>query len=673
MKLLQFIPIKLNFLLIVGICLGAQLEIPIALTLIIIGITLMLLGIIFSIPQYRHSISFGIIVALSTICIGVLTISLAQTMPGNNHYTQFEITKSQFWHLKIRKILKSGYNDQYIADVKGIDHKKVGGKLLLSISRDSSFEKLNVDDEIVLWALLRALKPPLNPHQFNYSRYISGMGIYHSIRSSPRGVYKKHDAQRTVVGLAAAARNTISNRLKSYGFQSDELGIIQALLLGERNEITSEIYNSYKDAGAVHMLAVSGLHIGIILLLLDYLLRPLVLLANGKRIKLVLTVFLLWCFAILAGLSASVVRAVTMFSFVAYAMYLNRPGNTFNILSLSMFFILLLIDPMLLFQPGFQMSYLAVIFIVWMYPLLQRLWHPRYFILKKVWQLFSVSISAQLGVLPISLYYFHQFPGLFFVSNLLILPFLGILLGLGIVVILLALTNHLPLLLAKGYASLIQLMNTLISWVGRQDEFIIKDIPFDGVQLVLSYLVICTLIYLLSNINGRAVILLLSGILGMQVWSLYLIQSDIKKEQVLILHQTANSVVLQQSGRILFAYHADAKRAANLVNDYKVAERISKVVHLPLSNGYKIAEQQLLVIDSFGILPLNHKPEILFLRQSPKINLERFLDQSTPLLIIADGSNYLNFIARWRTTCQQKKIPFHYTGEKGAYYFTKGN
>ncbi|MCW5515141.1 ComEC/Rec2 family competence protein [Muriicola sp. Z0-33] len=673
MKLLQFIPIKLNFLLIVGICLGAQLEIPIVLTLIFIGISLVVLGIIFSIPQYRHSISFGIIAALSTICLGVLTISLAETMPGNNHYTQFELTKSQYWHLKIRKVLKSGYNDQYIADVKGIDRKKVGGKLLLSISRDSSIEKLNVDDEIVLWALAKALKPPLNPHQFNYSRYMSGMGIYHSIRSSPHGVYKKPDAQITVVGLAATARNTISNRLKFYGFHSDELGIIQALLLGERNEITSEIHSNYKDAGAVHMLAVSGLHIGIILLILDYLLRPLVLLANGKRIKLVLTVFLLWCFAILAGLSASVVRAVTMFSFVAYALYLNRPGNTFNILALSMFFILLLVDPMLLFQPGFQMSYLAVIFIVWMYPLLRRLWHPRYFILKKVWQLFSVSISAQLGVLPISLYYFHQFPGLFFVSNLLILPFLGILLGLGIVVILLALTNHLPLLLAKAYASLIQLMNTLISWVGRQDEFIIKDISFDGVQLVLSYLVICTLIFLLSNINGRAVILLLSGILGMQGWSLYLIQSDIKKEQVLILHQTANSVVLQQSGRTLFVYDADAKRAANLVNDYKVAERISKVVHLPLSSGYKMAEQRLLVIDSFGILPLNHKPEILFLRQSPKINLERFLDQSTPKLIIADGSNYLSFIARWRKTCQQKKIPFHYTGEKGAYYFSKGN
>lgn len=108
-----------------------------------------------------------------------------------------------------------------------------------------------------------------------------------------------------------------------------------------------------------------------------------------------------------------------MFSFVAYAFYLNRPNNTYNILALSMFFILLVFNPLLLFDVGFQMSYAAVFAIVWIYPLLQKFWNPKKWLLKYVWQLLSVSIAAQIGVLPISLYYFHQFPGLFFYIQLI--------------------------------------------------------------------------------------------------------------------------------------------------------------------------------------------------------------------------------------------------------------
>ena len=141
-----------------------------------------------------------------------------------------------------------------------------------------------------------------------------------------------------------------------------------------------------------------------------------------------------------------------MFSFVAYALYLNRPSNTFNILALSMFFILLLFNPMLLFQVGFQMSYAAVFAIVWVYPMLQRSWYPKNKIIRKIWQLLSVSIAAQLGVLPISLFYFHQFPGLFFISNLLVVPFLGILLAGGILVLVLGFQTPYPIFLSIGMA-----------------------------------------------------------------------------------------------------------------------------------------------------------------------------------------------------------------------------
>ena len=164
--------------------------------------------------------------------------------------------------------------------------------------------------------------------------------------------------------------------------------MIQALLLGKRDDISETNYNNYKNAGVVHILAVSGLHVGIILFLLEFILSPLERLPKGKTIKLIVVVLLLWGYAFVAGLSPSIFRAVTMFSFVAYALYLSRPTNLFNIIALSMLFILL-VKPLFLFQVGFQMSYAVVFAIVWIYPKLQKFWFPENIIIRKTWQLLS--------------------------------------------------------------------------------------------------------------------------------------------------------------------------------------------------------------------------------------------------------------------------------------------
>ena len=673
MKLLQFIPIKLNFLLIAGILIGYHLVVPLPLLLVITGLSLVLTGTVFAIPGYRHGLSFGILAAITTVCIGLLSVAASNPNLPDNHYTKFNLNTAGTWHLKVREVLKSTYNSRYIVNVRGVDKKAACGKILLGISNKEASETLEVDDEILLWGTAKILEPPLNPHQFDYGQYMSGIGVQHQIKIENSNFFRLPSSSVTITGLAASVRNSISHKLKISGIAGNELGIIQALLLGERNEISAELYSKYSKAGATHMLAVSGLHIGIIYLILDFLLRPLELLNRGKTIKMGIILLLLWSFALLAGFSASVVRAVTMFSFVCYAFYLNRPANTFNILALSMFFILLAFNPLMLFRAGFQMSYLAVIFIVWIYPMLQKFWCPGNLLVRKLWQLLSISLAAQLGVLPVGLYYFHQFPGLFFVSNLIIIPFLGILLGLGIAVILLALCNALPAELALGYSSLIHMMNLSISWVADQEAFLVEDISFDGVQLLLSYLAICSLIRLLTKINFRKIAMFTLAILALQLWSLYLLYVDINGNQTIIMHQTGNSIILQHSGRTLVIFSADSGKAGSLIRNYTLGERISKTANLPIKNSYKIAEKQLLVIDSLGIIPANHNPDFVLLTQSPGLNLERFLNRNTPQLVIADGSNYSSFIRRWKASCKQHNVPFHFTGEKGAYYFNSGN
>ncbi len=669
MRLLKFIPIKLTIFLVLGILLGHYVHSGLLLSILSTLVGIAFLGFLFFEQTRRKHIVFGATTFFTTLCIGVLAISLWQPRNRTNHYTHHTFQKQHTWHLKIREVLKANtFSDRYVGILYAMDNQKVSGKVILNFSADTLNQKFSVDDELLFYGEFDSVHPPFNPHQFDYKAYLKRLGIYHQIRLNTGNFYVLKNSSKTVYGAAANFRNTISEKLKKADFGKDELGIIQALLLGQRNDISEATYNNYKNAGAVHILAVSGLHIGILLLLLEFFLQPLKRLPKGKTLKLVIIVALLWGFAFLAGLSASVVRAVAMFSFVAYALYLNRPSNTFNILALSMFAILLVFSPMLLFQVGFQMSYAAVIAIVWVYPLLQRLWFPKNKIVRKVWQLLSVSIAAQLGVLPISLFYFHQFPGLFFVSNLLIVPFLGLILGMGILVIVLALLNSLPAFLVDGYDSLIRWMNTIIERVAQQEAFVFTNISFDRVQLVLSYLMVISLLILFTKATFKRTSLFLSCILGFQLWSFYSIYKTGEKETLFLAHQTKNSILIHQTGNALSVLSYNQEATKRIITDYKVVERIKTIEHRPLQNSYKFKNKNIIVIDSFGSY-ISTKAHYLLLTRSPKINLDRLLDSVRPKQVIVDGSNYASYVKRWQATCAKRKTPFHYTGEKGAYRF----
>jgi len=671
MQLLRFIPIKLTLCLVLGILLGSYFHLDITIPLVLTLTFLVLLAWFFFGENHKKSTFFGALVVLTTVCVGVLSTALATSENYRNHYSHQLSDQGENWHLKILEVMKpTSFSYRYIAEVQSLENEKVSGKVLLSFQRDSTASLRQVDDELLTFGWAEEIRPPLNLHQFDYRKYLEGLGISHQLRLNESNYILLENPSRTFYGVAASSRNQIIQRLREANFGDEELGIIQALLLGQRHDISEDTYNNYKNAGAVHILAVSGLHIGILLLLLQFLLRPLEYLPKGKTIKLVVIVLLLWGFAFLAGLSASIVRAVTMFTFVAYAMYLNRPGNTFNILALSMFFILLVYNPMLLFQVGFQMSYAAVFAIVWIYPLLQKLWYPKNWFVRKVWQLLSVSVAAQLGVLPISLFYFHQFPGLFFVSNLLIIPFLGLILGLGILVILLSLTNILPKILVKAYNFLIGLMNDTIGWVAEQEAFVFQNIPFDRVQLLLAYTMILYAILTFTKATYKRTVALLTTLIAFQLWMFYTSYRTAHTSTLILAHQTRNSILMQQQGDQLYLFTNDTSKVHRMATDYQVAERISSINYDSLKNGYALNGKQLLIIDSLGVYASPDEPlDYLLLTQSPKINLERLIDSLHPRILIADGSNYRSYIERWKTTCEKRKLPFHYTGEKGAYYF----
>ena len=675
MRLLNFTIIKLTLCLIIGILIGYYL---------LIGDKLLILGLVFLFlillifllkanRSFTKSIWFGAFSYLTLIGIGIFTVHSHNQKLFHSHYSHYlnhstdSLTPITF---SIREVLKpNDYYDKYVVNILKIGDNNVTGKVLLNLQKDTLNTSLKVDQVYKSLVQLKLVNSPLNPNQFNYKAYLEKQYIYHQFYVKKKALFNTKNNLSTVFGLANKIRRHINAKLKNYSFSSNELAIINALLLGQRQDISEEMHTNYSNAGAIHILAVSGLHVGIVLLLFSFLLKPLEQLKHGKFIKTIILIGVLWSFAIIAGLSASVTRAVTMFSIVAIAANLKRPTNSYNTLAISMF-VILLFKPLFLFDVGFQLSYLAVFGIVSIDPLLYKLYQSKYWIIDKLWHTLTVTIAAQLGIIPISLFYFHQFPSLFFISNLVIIPVLGLILGLGILILGLAIMNILPAYLADFYANVIRSMNGFVAWVSKQEEFLITDIPFNLLYVFASYFIIITFVRLVIKFNYRNLRFALIGLLFSQL-SVIATTYHKPKNQLIIFQKSSHTLIGNVlNNRIKIAHDLNKEKLTDekTIKNYVVGNHIKIVEFDTLQSLYLLNKKTMLVIDSIGAYQVkSFNPDYVLLRQSPKLNLNRLIDSIKPKQIIADGSNYKSYIMQWKATCKKRKLPFHNTNEMGAY------
>lgn len=633
----------------------------------------MILVIIFLI--FRKSISnnyyFTFFTFLIFILIGIAAITFKNDLLKKNHYSHF-LSDNYKSIIEIDDVLKPNlYYDNYNAKVIQLNSKKVYGKIKLNVFKDSLKERFKVGDQIVLTQKFDTIQDPLNPYQFNYKNYLKKQQIHHQISiNNNKYLYLKNN-RKSFKRWAFTIREQVNKSLIENGFKGEELAIINALLLGQRQDISEEVMQNFQKAGAVHILAVSGLHIGIIMLLLNFLLKPLEILKKGSEIKLVFVVLFLWFFAFVAGLSPSVVRAVTMFTAVAIALTSKNTINTYKTLIISIF-ILLLINPYYLFEVGFQMSYLAVFFIVWLQPLLYKIWKPKLKLVDYSWQLLTVSTAAQLGVLPLSLYYFHQFPGLFFMSNLIIIPFLGMILGVGILIILLASLKILPPFLALFYEKIIFLLNQTVGWIAQQESFLFQNISFSIISLVFTYLFIVSFFKWFEIKKPNYLIITLFALILLQTNILIEIYKSSAIDEFIILNKGRQSVLIQRTGQQVSIDHTLENLDLNedsSIKSYLIGSNTDILsAENKLKNVYALGKKKILVVDSLGVyLIKKNKPDMILLTSSPKINLDRLITEVDPKIIIADASNYKSYVSLWQKTCKNNNIKFHYTVKDGAF------
>jgi len=435
---------------------------------------------------------FGLATYFFALAIG----ATAQIIPNDSfrksHYLQqSEIFDSPHWvFISIReKLRSSSFNDRYVAMVSQIDETKRSGKLLVNIQKDSLNHSFEIGTHLKIKGSLYKNRTSKNPNQFDYGKYLENKQIYAQLYTDAATIQIGSLIDKDIWYYTSRWRTRIIRNLQKNHFKSAELSVAIALILGQQQDISPEIIQDYQFAGAVHILSVSGLHIGFILLFVTFLLQPIPNTKLGSLIKLLLILVSLSLFGFIAGFAPSVVRSVVMFSFVAIGMYLRRSTNIYHTLLVSIFLILLF-EPSFLFDVGFQLSYLALFFILWLQPLIAQLWMPKNKVLHYFWDILTVSFAAQIGTFPLSVYYFHQFPGLFFVTNLVVIPFLSFIMGLGVLVMVLAAFDLVPLFLAKGLEWSLFILNKIINSIASLEQFIFKDIPFNMLILISTYMLL---------------------------------------------------------------------------------------------------------------------------------------------------------------------------------------
>nr|WP_246615940.1 ComEC/Rec2 family competence protein [Aquimarina litoralis] len=666
----------LTFSLCIGIIIGYYIPIPLKLAIVfqvscIIGLSISWL---YAKKVFSNTAHFSGVTILTFIVFGITLVQVYHPKNNPHHFIHHlnNTQKNKVIEFSVKKRLKpTSFYEKYVISLHSYENKRVTGDVLLRLPKDSTKSKLITGTSYIAYSKLQPIPMPLNPNQFNYATYMSHEYIFYQTTINTNNLIYIDKTSFNIYRIADLIRMDIHQKLSSYSFDTIQLSIINALILGQKQDIDSNTFNDFRDAGATHILAISGLHVGILLILLNIILKPLdYVFRKSRLIKVILSILSLWSFAVIAGLSPSVLRAATMFSFVAIGTFIRSKTSIYNALVISMF-ILLSMNPLILFSVGFQLSYVAVFSIVWIQPHFVKIYRPKFYIDRIIWETFTVTITAQIGLLPLLLYYFHQFPLLFIVSNVIIIPILGIVLGLGILIILLAEIQLLTDWMVTIYGSLIDIITYLIHWVAKQKTFIIKDISFSFNMLITGYFLIISIILAVKNYHIKKVLTICISLTLFLLVLVYEKNINNNNEELIIFHTHHQTMigVLQNRQFNIFSRDSIPKKTLDfLTKDYLITHNSKLISSNKLLNIYTYKNKKILILDNDGLYKLpNFQTDIIILINSPKVHLHKVIEVLQPRQIIADGSNYRSYLDRWENTCLKEKVPFHRTDKKGAF------
>lgn len=585
-----------------------------------------------------------------------------------DYFGKYVSAEEQIWVGKIKDLpVNKEKFYKVLMEVKSLGNKEqLCGEVLVYLKKPLSVSDLQPGTTLKLQSTFISPKPPLNPFEFDYKTFLERKNIFYQsfVEAENKEVISK-EAGFSLLNFGLSIKQKIKNTFESGDLSKESAQLCTALLTGYDDEINPETINAFAHSGTLHVLSVSGLHTGILYGVIVFLLGLIDKRKKHKLFQLLVIVSALWFFALITGFSPPVLRAVIMLNFIAMGRFYYSYSNNhaINILAVSAF-VILVFNPLLIYDTGFLLSYSAVAGILFFEPGFSALVNSDYTFVNKIWKLISVSLAAQITTLPITLYLFHQFPLWFIFSNLIVIPLCGVLMFLGFL-----------LLLKLSFVSV--LINFFTSVIFYCIHFTdsphygyLDSIDFGWIDLVLfSALIVLIAVF----VQKRTYVHLAGATVLIIIWQFTsLIEVFEKKSgsQIGIYHVNKQSAVDLKNGNGLifdtnltnnnYNYHVKPNHTFlnytdldSLNYDYVKSGKIS---FLKVSS----VKQCLLI----GFL----KPDYLLVTNNSEIREMNF--HSKIKMVVADGSNSYYTVKKLKSLCAKFSVPFHSTYEKG--YFQIG-
>ncbi|MDN5286029.1 MAG: hypothetical protein JWR38_2303 [Mucilaginibacter sp.] len=537
------------------------------------------------------------------------------------------------------------------------------GTLLITLKDDAAVW-LQYGDELLIPATYTAVDPPYNPGEFNYKNYLAHQNIYYQLFLY-QGQYKSlgRNSGNPLIAYALKLRQQMVLRFKTQLHDPDAIAVASTLILGYKADLSNDVLRAYSKTGTIHVLSVSGAHVAIIYLLLQWMLGFLNGYKYGKHLKMTVIILLIWYYAMLSGFSPAVCRAAVMISMVIIGNTFARYNNMLNILAISAF-LLLLYNPLFITDVGFQLSYLAVVGLIVLQPVVYKWFTFKNKWVDKLWALCSVSIAAQVITFPLSAFYFHQFPVYFLVSNLLIIIPTMVIMYSGVCYLLFSWVPMLSTVLAWVLEKSILLMNKSLVIIENTPFASIGKIWFTATEHLLAYAFIISLFYFLYDKKAWLLRLSIACLLLLCI-SISLKRYDsANTRSIAFLSLRKNTAIVFKSGNsavILTNLPSTDKYYSYSVQPYLDSSKISNASLYPLANNINVPylkkqggliqfyDKRILIYDSdqaYIQLPEKLKTDYLYITGNPQISLQQISGNYDYQTLVIDGSNTGKFIDR---------------------------
>jgi competence protein ComEC len=567
-----------------------------------------------------------------------------------------------------------------VESVTGVE-RKLKGKVLIYFSQAESASLPKYGDEILITDSLIPIKNSGNPGAFDYKRYTQFQQIFHQVfLKRNQYVLLKEHRENPLYSFIYFARQKVVSILQQY-VRSDKrvTGIAEALLIGYKEDLDKDIVQSYSNTGVVHIIAISGMHLGLIYIVLVWIFSRLPVIKRSSVIRVILILFCLWLFSLITGASASVLRSAVMFTCIIIGKEFFRKAGIYNSIAASAF-LLLVYDPYLLWDVGFQLSYFAVGGIIWLQKPVYNLLYVKNKVLRYIWEMCAITIAAQILTFPICIYYFHQFPASFLFTNLICVPLSTIILFAEIGLVILSWIPPVADMIGKLIYVLTWLMNTIIRFFDKMPGSLIDRIYATPLSTWLLYLLVfCTCGALLYKSRLQLKI----GLLAATVFAIVIAYGKINlynQKKIIIYNVSRHTAVDFISGNKYWFRGDDTLTVDGSLQNFNLKPaRVSMQVSLSndtLSGMHatgkilQFGNRKIMLADTaISFEPLLKKIEIdiLLISHNPKIRLSNITSAVNPAIVVIDGSNNLWKIVQLKKECSGLHLRCYTVSEQGAF------